>query len=351
MSKNDEAIIKRLTELYNSTDQDVKKLPLDSDTKYALFSDLHFGDGKKADNFVHNEKTLECALKFYKNKKYSIIFLGDLEELWQFDLSIIKSRYYKRIYKLLRSFPKETIHRIFGNHDREWKRPPDPILNEVHIQDGTPEAIKLGKDIFLVHGHQGDYLCDKVIWFSKFWSRAAKPLVFILKMFGYENRSATKSQIPKSRERVYYNWAKKNKVFLICGHTHNAIFASRSYYWWLKENIKKKEIEREKCSNNKVQQKGLSGEIRKLKRKLRYEKRKGRNYHRVVNKGIPLPCYFNTGCGLYSKGITNIEIEGDKIRLIKWQSDESILEEAQRKELWDEESLSVLRKKIKDKSI
>lgn len=47
MSKNDDAIINRLDELYKGADQNVKKLPLNSNTKYALFSDLHLGDGKK----------------------------------------------------------------------------------------------------------------------------------------------------------------------------------------------------------------------------------------------------------------------------------------------------------------
>jgi len=79
---------------------------------------------------------------------------------------------------------------------------------------------------------------------------------------------------------------------------------------------------------------------------LHYEEKMLRNYNRVVKKGTPLPCYFNTGCGLYKKGITNIEIEGDKIRLIKWQNDNSLTPEKRRKELWDEKSLSEIMKKI-----
>jgi len=346
MSKNDDAIINRLDELYKGADQNVKKLSLNSNTKYALFSDLHLGDGKKADNFARNEETMIFVLNHYKKNGYSLILLGDVEELWQFDLIRIQNRYDKNIYDLIRSFTDNKVYRIFGNHDREWKRPPDPILNDENLPHGTPEAIMLGDDIFLVHGHQGDYFCDKVVWFSKFWARGAKSLVPVGKMFGYENRSAEKSQIPKNREKLYYNWAKDNKVILICGHTHNAIFASRSYYWWLKEQIKQKELEKKRCSKDKVRIRELSKEIRKHKRNLRHEKRRGRKYIRITTKGKPLPCYFNTGCGLYKKGITNIEIEGDKIRLIKWQSDDSLLLEQRRKELWEEESLSELREKI-----
>ena len=32
----------------------------------------------------------------------------------------------------------------------------------------------------------------------------------------------------------------------------------------------------------------------------------------------PLPVYFNSGCCLYKSGITTIEIEGDRIELVKW---------------------------------
>lgn len=212
MSKNDDSIIKRLNklyELYKGDKQNVKKLPINAITKYVLFSDLHLGDGRNADNFVHNEKTMMFALDYYKNDGYSVILLGDLEELWQFDFIRIKDRYDKSIYALLRSFPDNKVHRIFGNHDKEWERPPDPILNDENVLHGTPETIMLGDDIFLLHGHQGDQLCDRNVWFSSFIARCLKSVVPIAKVFGYENRSATKSQIPKSREKLYYNWAKK----------------------------------------------------------------------------------------------------------------------------------------------
>ncbi len=43
MSRNDDAIIKRLNELYKVEEQSIKKLPLNINDKYALFSDLQFG--------------------------------------------------------------------------------------------------------------------------------------------------------------------------------------------------------------------------------------------------------------------------------------------------------------------
>jgi len=353
MSKNDDAIIKRLNKLYENDEQNIKKLHLDVNNKYALFSDLHLGDGGKVDNFFHNKDTTIFALNHYKNNGYSIILLGDVEEFWQFKFSKIRNRYNKDIYKLLRSFPDKKVHRIFGNHDMEWKRSrlSDPIVNNGDILARVPETIMLGDDIFLVHGHQGDNLCDRKASHSRFWARSFKIFVPIMKMFGYENYSATKSQIPKDREKLYYNWAKENNIIIICGHTHRAIFASRSYYRWLKEQIEIRKSERKRCSTDQEKCKKLSKYIKKLKEDLHSEKKRGRDISPLEAEGEPLPCYFNTGSGLYNKGITNIEIEGDKIRLIKWQSDDSLPLEKRRKELWEEESLSEIRKKINIKSV
>ena len=353
MSKYNEAIINRLNKLYADNMQ-IKKLDLKINDKYVIFSDLHLGDGGKADNFSHNEETMIFALKYYKNNRYSIILLGDIEEFWQFDFASISNRYSKTIYELLRSFPSNTVHRIFGNHDKEWSEftnTPDPIEDTGERLHGSPEAIMLDKDILLVHGHQGDKMSDKNAWLSRSWVRAFKVIEPIARIFGYENYSATKSQIPKDRERVYYSWAKDNKIILICGHTHRAIFASRSYYEWLKKQIKLKKFVKEKSSTDRKKKKKLSKEIRNFKKELRIEKRRGRDINPLETNREPLPCYFNSGSGLYRKGITNIEVEKDKIRLIKWQADVSLSLEKRRIELWEEENLTDLRKKLNRKPV
>lgn len=349
MSRNDDAIIKRLNELYEDKEQSIKKLPLKFNDKYALFSDLHLGDGGKVDNFFHNEETMGLALKYYKNNGYSIILLGDVEELWQFNYNKIRNRYDKSIYGFLRNFPDSKVHRVFGNHDMEWAKLPSPVVNNENTPYGAPEAIMLDNYIFLVHGHQGDNLCDRKASHSRFWVRLLKIFVPIVKKFIYKNYSATQSQIPENRERLYYNWAKDKKIILICGHTHRAIFASRSYYDWLKEQIELKESER-RSSTNKEKLKELSKDIKKLKTKLRKEKRRGRDINPLATNGKPLPCYFNTGCGLYRKGITNIEIERDKIRLIKWHSDKSLSSEKRRIEFSEDDSLSDFREELNIKT-
>lgn len=345
MSNENEAIINRLNNLVKDK-KGIKKLPLDISDKYVVFSDLHLGDGGKADNFVHNEDTMICALKYYKKNGFSIILLGDIEEFWQFDFDMIHNRYDKNIYGLLRSFPTNTVHRVFGNHDKKWAGFTDPIDKTSNRLLGVPEGLILGKYIFLVHGHQGDELSDKNAWASRFWVRVFKKIEPLARKFGYENYEATKSQIPKDREQAYYTWANDNKMILICGHTHRAIFASRSYYKWLKEEIVIKISEKGQSSADSEKQKKLSKDIKKFKKELRAEKRRGRNINPLGTDGESLPCYFNSGSGLYRKGITNIEIENDKIRLIKWQNDSSLSLKKRRIALWKEVSLTDIRKRL-----
>ncbi len=42
-----------------------------------------------------------------------------------------------------------------------------------------------------------------------------------------------------------------------------------------------------------------------------------RGEHKSMGRN-PAPHYFNTGCALYSDGLTMIEIENDTIKLVKW---------------------------------
>ena len=340
MPKSEDAIINRLDELFKEDEQSVKKLSLKSKDKYAVFSDLHLGNGKGADNFFHNEETMKYALQYYKKNGYNIILLGDIEELWQFDLKEIYDKYDESIYNIFRSFPENKVHRVFGNHDKEWALQ-DPIKNKIDIQCGAPEAIMLDDKIFFVHGHQGDSKCEKDSWKSRFFVRVFRGVEPIYRKIINRNPAATKSQIPKEREKTYYKWAKKNKIILICGHTHRTIFASRSYYDYLIKEIEKKENEKKEIPSNKKDEiLKISKKIKKLKKEKRKEKSRGRDINTLEPEGELIECYFNTGCGIFKKGITSIEIEKDKIRLIKWENSDSIDLEKRRKLLWDELNLS-----------
>lgn len=289
--------------------------------KIVMFSDIHLGDGSRADDFRHNYKVFEKALGYYKKENYTVILLGDIEEFWQFDLDSIGREYDKTVYKRFRLFEEGYFYRVFGNHDSEWGAPMDPARVIPRESEVASEALKLkdksGKArILLIHGHQGSKESDKNSWFSRFFVRIYKRIEPVIKID--RHTSAAKSQIAKNYEKIMYSWAKKAKVILICGHSHRAIFASKTYIDKLQEDIEK--IQKE-ILDDRYNKKFVEKKIKELKKKLgekRDEELKSRKITRVERKGKPLPCYFNTGCALYTDGATAIEIDNDEIRLVKW---------------------------------
>jgi hypothetical protein len=154
---------------------------------------------------------------------------------------------------------------------------------------------------------------------SRFFVRLFKLVEPAAKWAGlYGDSSATKSQITQDYERTMYTWAKAHRVILICGHTHRAIFASKSYAERLQERIAA--LRSENAAGRALQQTVRQNvdEIVELRGRLRDEKKRDRVIVPVEEEGEPLPCYFNTGCGTYTDGLTALEICDPEIRLVKW---------------------------------
>lgn len=298
--------------------------------KYVIMSDLHLGDGGEADDIRENAETLTSALDYYNDQKYTLILLGDIEELWQFDLESIVNQYSDTVYKRMKVFGKSKFFRVFGNHDYEWKAFDDPATSQKEKISWAHEALKM-KDqngvskILLLHGHQGSTESDKKSWSSRYWVRMFAKVENMAKWLGlYGHPSATKSQIAKNYERIFYGWAKEKKLIVICGHSHRAIFASLSYVDRLEKEKKRLQEEalmvREATEEKKAKEKinKIVAKIEKIQNKIREERAKGRDIDPTEPDRNPAPCYFNTGCGLYTDGITAIEIDNGKISLVKW---------------------------------
>jgi UDP-2,3-diacylglucosamine pyrophosphatase LpxH len=318
----DEAVAKRkLTALW----KDPKVPVLDTaGKKYVMLSDIHLGDGGSADDFHDNEKALKKALEKYQQEGYNLVLLGDIEEFWQFDQYQINDRYDRSIYKAIRAFGDAHIFRVYGNHDVEWGTLVDQAKNKPIRTAAASEALKL-KDksgrirIMMVHGHQGSKESDKTSWFSRFAVRLFKsvePTASALGLYGHT--SATKSQIAKDYERILYTWAKKEKVILICGHSHRAIFAATSYLDRLETQMGEIGVQlRDRKHDDAFCKKGLK-EMEKLRKKIADEMMKDRDIKKIEPRGNPKPCYFNTGCALFTDGLTAIELDNDELRLVKW---------------------------------
>jgi predicted phosphodiesterase len=323
MTINKEATWQSLDNLWQ--DQDVKILE-SRGKKHVIISDTHMGDGGDADDFHLNEPALLSALEHYHREGYNLILLGDVEEFWQFDLDAITRRYNRSVYAKIRDFGEDRVYRIFGNHDYEWGGFQDPIKQSSKMLGLADEALKM-KDrlgnilILLVHGHQGSIDSDKFSWFSRFFVRIFRGIEPLAKLSGlYGHGAATKSPVAGDYEKTYYAWGKDRKILVICGHSHRAVFASKTRADELLDMIADLSAKESDKRLSRKSRREIHRKIERLREEYEDEKEKGRAIE-LESGGTLKPCYFNSGCGLYSDGITTIEIDNDEIRLVKWNRD------------------------------
>ena len=285
---------------------------------FAVISDFHMGNGGRADDFHKNEEAMLRALRFYNEGGFTLILLGDIEELWQFNLHEIANRYDDTIYTAFRNFPAGRLYRVYGNHDIDWRIPLDPARAAGRRADSPVEGLKLvdaqsGRRFLLVHGHQGTADSDSFAELNRPFVRAYRHLEPYVKVDRQE--SAPRSAITKAFDSHRYQWAKSRGAILICGHSHNAVFASRGWVSRLRERHDHL-VRRIQSEADKGKRKGLLQEATEIQTELRRELARGRGIGSISKR--PLPCYFNTGCAIYRNGITAIEIQDERIRLRKW---------------------------------
>lgn len=291
--------------------------PFDIETaKFIILSDQHKGCRDFADDFGPAEKNYRRALQYYFEQGYTMINLGDSEELWEnTPRSVIESN---RLILLeeARFLQEDRYYRIFGNHDLEWNyliqqnQYLKPIFgSKLKVYEGMLLITSHnGKkySLFLTHGHQGDKKSDGNA-FSK-WVVAAiwTPIQRYLEIS--INTTADSFELVDRHNVIMYEWSatQRNLVF-ISGHTHKPVFASLDHIDRLT-----KQLEKAVAAGNEEQVSTLTAAIEK--RKLEYAGK------RIV-KTMAHPSYFNTGCCCFSDGdITGIEIAEGYIRLIKWET-------------------------------
>ena len=219
-------------------------ISINNDSKIIFFSDIHKGDNSYADDFKHNYKIYNHALKDYLKKDYTYIEVGDGIELWEnksFEPIFIA---HKRTFNLLELFRRNNrLHMIWGNHDMEFKNPlkVEKIIytffkpKNLKVKDllfdlKYHESLLLNienndKNIFVIHGHQADYM-NYVNWkFNRFFVRYFWK--YLQRWFGISDpTSPAKNYTSLIRvEKKLNKWIiKNNNQMVICGHTHRPRF-------------------------------------------------------------------------------------------------------------------------------
>ncbi len=262
-----------ISEVYKKAE----RLEFNDFSKIVLMSDCHRSDGGRADNFINNQNIVTFALEHYLDGNFTYIEIGDGDELWENKRFDVITSANKRTFKILAKFYKKgRLHLIYGNHDivkRDkkwvydnmteyegyWGSKPEALFPGITVHEGIILTHKVtGSEIFLIHGHQADFLNSKLCKLSRILVRylwRSLELIGIEDPFSPVNNPAKKDIVEKTLSK----WTKREKKIMVAGHTHRPVFPKSDE-----------------------------------------------------------PLYFNDGCCVNPHYITAIEISGGKISLVKW---------------------------------
>jgi len=301
INKNMERVMKKALRFATESD----------DAKIVIFSDHHRGLKDGADDFMNCEQIYSKALEHYNNELFTLVLLGDVEEFWECVPALVMKKYKETIKQEAQFHNDARLVKIWGNHDDQWQEPLFKMatlpraLKGLMVYEGLVIELKDEKsnkeiELVLTHGHQGTLSSDKFAgisrWFVRWFWRPIQQ-VFKIKL---NATPATSIELQSKHDRDMYQWAQsRGNTILMCGHTHHPVFMSNTH---LDELL---------ASKTETKDESLDKEIEKIK-KISTE----------LDVDKKIPCYFNTGCCSFEDGdITGIEIEGGKIRLIKWNEE------------------------------
>ncbi|MGV8984293.1 metallophosphoesterase [Clostridium sp.] len=265
--------LKHISKVFKSAEE----ISFDDSSKIVLMSDCHRGDGNWSDDFSKNQNIYFAALTHYYDENYDYIEIGDGDELWENKrLSDIKSIHNDVFWLLSKFFNEGRLKFIFGNHDivkrddiyvknnlyeyfDEQRKKNIPLFENIKLHEGIVLKHRVTNNkIFLMHGHQVDYLNYNMWRLTRFLIRYLwKPLNF----FGVNDPTRTAENYHKKQavEKKLIEWVIKEKQMMIAGHTHRPMFPE-----------------------------------------------------------VGEPTYFNDGSCVHPRCITAIEIEFGNIKLVKW---------------------------------
>lgn len=229
---------RRLSQVFEAAEL----IPFDDSSRIILMSDCHRGDGSWADDFSKNQNLYFAALSYYYDENYTYIELGDGDELWKNKKLCDIMKEHSDVFWLMSRFIKAgRFYSLFGNHDifkkdngfiknkeyrnfYEYEKEYLPLFEKIKVHEGIVLRHTLtGDKIFLVHGHQADFLNDRLWRLSRFLVRYIwRPL----ELLGVNDPTSAAKNYKKKEdvEKKLIEWVKRNNQLLIAGHTHRPMF-------------------------------------------------------------------------------------------------------------------------------
>jgi len=303
------ALYKKLDKLY----EDSPSVNIADKNGWVIFSDLHIGDGGSTDDFKRNSKLFTTALnEYYLKKGHALILNGDVEELQRFQVKKIVKRW-EEVYQLFDQFNEnEAFYKTIGNHDLELQ-----LMKNLPFDYSHYEGLKLkfeDENLFIFHGHQA----------SKKYQEHNELIGFTLKYFanplGIKSYSVSHSSKKQYKiEKRVYGFSSFNKIVSIIGHTHRPLFESLHKIDRLKYKIEQLCRDFATAKDNNHEEIRTEIKSHKLELKKYYRENKDHSFQSYVyNTLFHIPCLFNSGCVIGKRGMTCLEIEDNKIRLVHW---------------------------------
>ena len=229
---------KRLTECYKKTLAKGDVLSVDENSRFVFFSDVHRGDNSMADEFAHNQNVYSYALKSYFDEGFTYLELGDGDELWEYSgFQHIRSAHSDVFCQLKEYFEDDRLYYFYGNHNMVFRKKNkveqflstyyddytdkvEPLFPSIDVKESMVLKDSItGKEILVVHGHQGDFTNDQawiisLVLMKVFWRYMHK--------IGFQNpASPSKSRVKRHKiEKAFTRWINQNKIGILCGHTH-----------------------------------------------------------------------------------------------------------------------------------
>ena len=302
--------LENLTGLYDGT----PVLQLAPDERIVVFSDLHLGNGGRTDDFKPNSDMFFRVLHdYYLAGGHSLILNGDVEELQRFRLADVL-RAWRPIYDLFDRFDRDgRLFRLVGNHDLDlMDRSDHPFL----VRDALRFSYH-DNSIFVFHGHQTS------VRFEKYNKLVGFGLRYFANPLKIKNYSVAHDSLKRFRteERVY-EFASRNKVLSIIGHTHRPLFESMSKVDSIKFEVERLCRKYPKASAKK--QTKIERAIANYRNELEgidLDEDPGASVASLYNANLVVPCMFNSGTVIGKRGMTCIEIGEGRISLVHWFDD------------------------------
>jgi predicted phosphodiesterase len=293
-----------------------RPINLDKSSKVLILSDLHMGNGGRRDEFRRNAELVKTMLgSYYLPEQYSLVLNGDVEELFKFPLDSIVAEW-GEFYNLFLKFERNGFFwKTYGNHDTE-------LLDEreYRLASSMVESLKFhygNETLLLFHGHQASVL----LWET--YPMVSRAVIFfiryIAKPVGIRNFSTAYNSTRRfAIEKSIYEFSNQAKIVSIIGHTHRPLFESLSKVDFL--NFRIEELCRAYPSADSTKRMLIERKIAALKIELDacYKQGKKIGLRSGLYNNLTIPSIFNSGCAIGKRGITALEIEGNKIRLVYW---------------------------------